>query len=395
MDTEAFVHFLGGALGGTAGTAITCPLEVVKTRLQSTEYAYRTLSHSHSEKTSKFPMRLFYPHILLCHSRMRTSPNAFSKLRLCNVPSTCAVQRNLQLFAKPSLSIQQSRSLYTFFKQIVVNEGFSALFKGIGPNLIGVAPSKAVYFCTYSSCKRLLNSLDIFVSNSAMIHMSSAATSGFVAATVINPVWLVKTRLQLHKGPLSVTECIKRVWRTDGFKGFYRGVTASYVGISETVIQFVLYEEMRALLLKWKSSSREANINGFKDLANSETNNKKWDEKYCMKEDDRQLSTIKISLTENDDREMIDFLHFMLAGGTAKFFACSLAYPHEVVRTRMREENAATRGFLPTLKFVLRGEGFWALYRGLTVQLLRTVPNTAITMGTYELTVHILHGLLR
>lgn len=41
----------------------------------------------------------------------------------------------------------------------------------------------------------------------------------------------------------------------------------------------------------------------------------------------------------------------------------------EVVRTRMREENAITKGFLPTLKFVLRGEGFWALYRGLTVQV--------------------------
>lgn len=29
MDKEAFIHFIGGALGGTAGTAITCPLEVI------------------------------------------------------------------------------------------------------------------------------------------------------------------------------------------------------------------------------------------------------------------------------------------------------------------------------------------------------------------------------
>lgn len=28
MDREAFIHFFGGAAGGTAGTAITCPLEV-------------------------------------------------------------------------------------------------------------------------------------------------------------------------------------------------------------------------------------------------------------------------------------------------------------------------------------------------------------------------------
>lgn len=36
MDKEAFIHFLGGALGGTAGTAITCPLEVYFTSLHST-----------------------------------------------------------------------------------------------------------------------------------------------------------------------------------------------------------------------------------------------------------------------------------------------------------------------------------------------------------------------
>uniref|UniRef100_A0A8R1IHI6 Mitochondrial carrier protein n=1 Tax=Caenorhabditis japonica TaxID=281687 RepID=A0A8R1IHI6_CAEJA len=35
MDREAAIHFIGGAVGGTAGTAITCPLEVVKTRMQS------------------------------------------------------------------------------------------------------------------------------------------------------------------------------------------------------------------------------------------------------------------------------------------------------------------------------------------------------------------------
>ncbi|VDN08256.1 unnamed protein product [Thelazia callipaeda] len=392
MDTEAVIHFFGGALGGTAGTAITCPLEVVKTRLQSAEYAQTGVSFAQCEGPSKARIRLPYSHALLCQSRLKAYAGITPKLRISNVPVTCSVQRNVQLFAKPQLAMHQNRNLYTFFRQIVVNEGFSALFKGIGPNLIGVAPSKAVYFCTYSSCKRLLNSLDIFVSNSAMVHMSSAATGGFVAATVINPVWLVKTRLQLHKGPLSAKECIRHVWRTDGFKGFYRGVTASYVGISETVIQFVLYEELRMLLLKWKSTSRNNNANLATDSSDPATSEPEFKDFSRIKKEIKHQSAVRKSSTEIEKREMIDFFHFMLAGGTAKFFACSLAYPHEVVRTRMREENSMIRGFLPTLKFILRGEGFWALYRGLSVQLLRTVPNTAITMGTYELTVHILHG---
>lgn len=38
MDKEALIHFSAGAIGGTVGTCVTCPLEVVKTRLQSSTF---------------------------------------------------------------------------------------------------------------------------------------------------------------------------------------------------------------------------------------------------------------------------------------------------------------------------------------------------------------------
>lgn len=47
----------------------------------------------------------------------------------------------------------------TSTRYIVQNEGPRALFKGLGPNLVGVAPSRAIYFCTYSQTKNSLNSL--------------------------------------------------------------------------------------------------------------------------------------------------------------------------------------------------------------------------------------------
>ena len=356
MDTEAFIHFFGGAVGGTAGTAITCPLEVVKTRLQSSKYA-STSSNGPSTSTDNGMNNSPKP-VLRSHSLGRgfgrfsspvvpRIPSSSSKL-LWPVPLSA-----MSKFRVSSSTVSQPsrKNVFRLFRQIIVDEGFGALYKGLGPNVIGVAPSKAVYFYSYSSCKRFFNEVDAFVPNSAIVHMVSAACAGFVAATAVNPIWLVKTRLQLHKGPLSISQCIKRVFRNEGIKGFYRGVTASYVGISETVIQFVIYEHLRNLLL----------------------------------EHEKRL--------EDEARSKMDFINFMVAGGTAKFIACVAAYPHEVVRTRLREEHSKARGFCSTLFSIYRFEGFKTLYRGLAVQLMRTVPNTAITMGVYELVVYFLHRL--
>ncbi|GMR37275.1 hypothetical protein PMAYCL1PPCAC_07470 [Pristionchus mayeri] len=365
-DREAVIHFIGGAVGGTAGTAITCPLEVVKTRMQSA----RGIAHSNGggpSTSSGVPPNgngpagvgsgsqqtrmQSYKHILANTSLRQLAAQS----RLSPSVTTVALFRSAAAATGGGVhgkgGVAPSRFVvFKHFTSIVKSEGFPALYKGLVPNLIGVAPAKAVYFYTYSSSKRFWNDSDFFVPNSAFIHMLSAASAGFVSATAVNPVWLVKTRLQLLQGSrMGVLAMVRRVYEREGIRGFYRGVTASYAGISETVIQFVLYEYLRQSLLR--------RSNG-----------------------------------DDEERKNIDFVNFMVAGGIAKFVACVAAYPHEVVRTRLREEGSASRGFFSTL-FQLYKEGVPSMYRGLSVQLMRTVPNTAITMGTYELVVYLLHSL--
>ena len=43
------------------------------------------------------------------------------------------------------------------------------------------------------------------------------------------------------------------------------------------------------------------------------------------------------------------------------------------------------RGYLDCVRKVVRQEGWHALYRGLTITMLRGVPNTGIQFGVYEL----------
>lgn len=150
-------------------------------------------------------------------------------------------------------------------------------------------------------------------------------------------------------------ECVRKVYQTDGLRGFYRGMSASYAGISETVIHFVIYESIKQKLLEYKTAS--------------------------MMEND-----------EESVKEASDFVGMMLAAATSKTCATTIAYPHEVVRTRLREEGTKYRSFFQTLSLLVQEEGYGSLYRGLTTHLVRQIPNTAIMMATYELVVYLLNG---
>ncbi|XP_026882451.1 solute carrier family 25 member 36-A [Electrophorus electricus] len=308
-QTDTLVHLFAGGCGGTVGAILTCPLEVVKTRLQSSAVQVYLSSVQISTVNGASVARMAPPGPLHC------------------------------------------------LKLILEKEGPRSLFRGLGPNLVGVAPSRAIYFAAYSTTKERLNGL--LEPDSTQVHMLSAGMAGFTAITATNPIWVIKTRLQLdarNRGEcqLSALECMRRVYRVDGVRGFYRGMSASYAGISETVVHFVIYESIKRRLLEAKAAAH---------------------------------------VDEGDEavRDASDFAGMMLAAATSKTCATCVAYPHEVIRTRLREEGTKYRSFFQTLATVFREEGSRALYRGLTTHLVRQIPNTAIMMCTYELVVYLLN----
>jgi len=55
----------------------------------------------------------------------------------------------------------------------------------------------------------------------------------------------------------------------------------------------------------------------------------------------------------------------------------------------MREEGSQYRTFWQTLMKVAGDEGVRGVYRGLSTQLIKHIPNTAIMMSTYEAVVYL------
>ncbi|BFZ23875.1 hypothetical protein BsWGS_26914 [Bradybaena similaris] len=347
-SSKNVIHLIAGGTAGTTGAVLTCPLEVVKTRLQSSKSSYVQVN---------------------VHTALRLLP---SQQVVAISAHNCHLAVNSDtVLDRDKYRSRQTRGLIVCLRHIVQTEGVRGLFKGLGPTLVGVAPSRAIYFGAYAHSKQALN--NVLTPDTHFVHLCSAVAAGVSAATCTNPIWFVKTRLQLDQkveGKLTCRECIKQIYRQSGIRGFYKGISASYFGVSETVVHLVIYEAIKAHLQQKTNHDRQHG-DGSSSVVGS-------------------LDDSDVIAISKDSFLTSDYLKYMLAGACSKTLATSLCYPHEVARTRLREEGSRYNSFFQTLFLVFKEEGRAGLYRGLGTQLIRQIPNTAIVMATYEAVVHAL-----
>lgn len=244
----------------------TSPLDVLKTRLQSDFYKSRTT-----------PADL---------GALRST--SFLHLSFLNFHETFQI-----LFSIPRV------------------EGWRALFKGLGPTLTGIVPASAIKFYAYGTSKSIISRTMNEGQEAAWVHLLAAASAGLVVSTATNPIWLIKTRLQLDKsraeegGVMAAKryknslDCTLQVIRQEGIRGLYRGLSASYLGVTESTLQWVLYEQMKMRLTRQEERERRT--------GKQKTH---WEETTHW--------ALRIG-----------------AAGGAKLFAAGITYPHEVRRLFM------------------------------------------------------------
>lgn len=87
---------------------------------------------------------------------------------------------------------------------------------------------------------------------------------------------------------MNALQCARYVYKTEGVRGFYRGLTASYAGISETMICFLIYETLKKHLARNQFSSPNS----------------------------------------QNEKGASDFLRLMMAAAFSKGCASCVAYPH-------------------------------------------------------------------
>lgn len=137
--------------------------------------------------------------------------------------------------------------VFSSIKRIYVEEGLRGVFKGVGPALVTVPLFWGVYWPIYDNMKAYFEREDSPVSLRTG-HILSAIIAGATGDVITNPFWVTRTRIQtlaMHSevklsSEVSTIQMMKFIYETEGWTAFYKGLGASFLGLSHVGIQFPL-----------------------------------------------------------------------------------------------------------------------------------------------------------
>ncbi|KAJ1794752.1 hypothetical protein IW139_000147 [Coemansia sp. RSA 353] len=185
---------IAGAGAGCVSSVVTCPLDVVKTRLQ-----YQGVLAEKYRQTGYRPYT-----------------GTISTLR-----------------------------------RIVGEEGPRGLYRGLAPMLMGYLPTWGLYFAAYETLKHELSARAFGGHMSATaVHVVSAMGAGASASILTNPIWVLKSRFMTQSAYTeyrytSMRHAVQMIYRAEGLRGFYKGLGSSLLGVTHVAVQFPLYEHLK------------------------------------------------------------------------------------------------------------------------------------------------------
>lgn len=267
------------------------------------------------------------------------------------------------------------------------DEGWRGFMRGNGTNCIRIFPYSAVQFSAYTILKaniialnpgvqeekdetkllnapasKILTSMDNMGGRSltTIERLSAGCLAGTASVFVTYPLDIIRTRLsiqtasignlqehfnKLGQKPPGIISVGKQIVREEGgFMALYRGTIPTTLGVAPYVgINFAVYEWIREQIIV--STAREPTC--FEKLA---------------------------------------------AGAVSGAIAQTMTYPFDVLRRRFQViamNKSSGIGFQYTgvgdaLKTIVRTEGFWGLYKGLSANLLKVVPSMAASWASFE-----------
>lgn len=230
------------------------------------------------------------------------------------------------------------RNSFDCFLKVLRHEGFSGLYRGLIPQLIGVGPEKAIKL-TMNDFMRDQLRCDGTVP--LWGEMLAGGTAGASQVVFTNPLEIVKIRLQVA-GEITTGQRVSAITvvKELGISGLYKGARACLLrDVPFSAIYFPAYSHA----------------------------------KQALAEEDGHVSASSV----------------LLAATMAGAPAASLTTPADVIKTRLqvksREGQVVYKGLFDCVRKVYADEGFAAFWKGAPARVMRSSPQFGVTLLTYEL----------
>ncbi|XXH03578.1 hypothetical protein Hte_009983 [Hypoxylon texense] len=347
--SEAQFNALSGAIGGFTSGVVTCPLDVIKTKLQA--------------------------------------QGGFM-----------AVNKGRHVGHRKAYS-----GLVGTAKIIWKDEGLRGMYRGLGPIILGYLPTWAVWFTVYNKSKVFLAERKVH-KNQFFINFWSSIVAGASSTIVTNPIWVIKTRLMSQSATgynrhmsmfprssntptsrptisspwhyNSTLDAARKMYSSEGILSFYSGLTPALLGLTHVAVQFPVYEFLRMK---------------FTGQAMGQMGDDKTSHWFGVLSASIMSKIMASSATYPHEviRTRLQTQRRPTPGSEyLQGLGVSESTPGNRNHVLNSERNTSLepkyRGVIMTFRTILREEGWRAFYAGMGVNMMRAVPAATVTMMTYE-----------
>ncbi|KAI5120948.1 hypothetical protein M0805_001653 [Coniferiporia weirii] len=287
-------------------------------------------------------------------------------------------------FQSPETSARY-RSTFHAFSTIVREEKFRGLFKGIVSPMLSSAPLNGLVFSSYRFFMRMQLESDSDEPTITQVGLAGVG-SGIVASIITCPIELIKIRQQniIEHRP-STRQVALDIFRRNGVRGLYRGLTATALRDVGYGAYFATYEAACRYFARRPSSTRDT--------------------------DTRSTHPLLADTEPSGETSTLSWPALLFAGALAGVSGWLGTFAFDVIKTRVqgvdyhpssaqapqgKHGGAITahphpyRTTLSTIVYSYRTEGIVFFFRGMSPTLMRAIPVNMATFGIFEGVVHLL-----
>ncbi|KAF2702683.1 mitochondrial carrier [Pleomassaria siparia CBS 279.74] len=392
MSVSLVQKMLSAVSGSVLTSLLVTPLDVVRVRLQSQGHVPTGLtSQTRPYGAGSFTQFRDLPPNLGISACCREVFWINNNAPFCVAgPTVTPVNPADASCAVVDLEKRTINSTWDGLRKIAQNEGPRTLWRGLSPTLVMAVPANVIYFAGYDWLRTSNLSPFHGVVSDACIPLVAGAAARTLAAVVVSPIEMFKTRMQAAHNVKVATrhfrdtmDGVREMVASQGVRSLWRGLTLTlWRDVPFSAIYWWGYESGRNTLTDIRGRS-EARNDGF------EFRMGRGEEKVRRRSRSRSR--------ENHTATLIDSF---VAGAASGAVAALVTTPFDVGKTRQQvlrhagetiKDRSGTASIRPEdrsmprfLWHIFQEQGMSGLFKGWTARCLKVAPACAIMISSYE-----------